>query len=483
MTLEKAQVLFGSADKWVRMKKTTIAAPMSLLFLFSSCAFIAPKKTTKATPPAEVARLAYGIGSKALEEKNAKKAIKYLANCLKFDPKNDKCHYDLGWAFFMDYEFNKAKVIWESLQKTHPNKAGLKTALNKVNTQIDIQSKSMALRKTQPAHSDSGRFPASADEVVSIKAVGDVMIGTNYPTSMLPPGNKSPLEFIEKSLKDADVTFANYEGTFCDSKEVTKKCDGKGKDCFAFRTPTQYAPHLKDAGIDVVSLANNHIMDFGEACRTQTEKTMEAQGIAWSGRKDTVARFEKKGMKFSMIAFHTADHSNSSFQLKKATKMVKQEKSEGRIVIISFHGGIESEISMKADKNQIITFAHTMVDAGADLILGSGPHVVRGMEVYKDRLIAYSLGNFATYKGMSLWGLNSAGAILEANLDKTGKFVKGKVIPTRQLQFGYPVIDKKQTSVDLVRYLSQKELTEHGIGLALDGSILIQPTRKISSEK
>ena len=173
--------------------------------------------------------------------------------------------------------------------------------------------------------------------------------------------------------------------------------------------------------------------------------------------------------------------------------MIEAEKKDGRIVVVSFHGGAEgvealntpkeSEIFMKENRGEVITFAHKMVDAGADLILGSGPHVVRGMEVYKDRLIAYSLGNFSTYKAMSLWGLNSAGAILEAKLDKEGRFVKGQVIPTRQLQFGYPIVDKRMTSVDVVRLLSKEDFPKTGIGLAQDGHILLGPSRSISSEK
>jgi poly-gamma-glutamate capsule biosynthesis protein CapA/YwtB (metallophosphatase superfamily) len=474
------------------MKTKNQTLPMSLILLFSSCSFT-PSKTTKAPPPAEVARLSYGVGSKALEERDAKKAIKYLATCLQFDPKNSQCQFDLGWAFFMDYEFGKAKVVWEDLQKFQPKKAGLKSAIQKVNTHLKIQTKSFALRKEQPQKFDAGRLPAASEDVISIRAVGDLMLGTNYPTSKLPPGNKSPLEYIESELKDADITFANYEGTICDSKEVSKKCDAKTQDCFAFRTPTKYAPHLKDAGIDVVSLANNHILDFGEACRTETEKTLDSQGISWSGRPGTVARFEKNNIKFSMIAFHSASHSNSTLQLKKAKKMIEAEKKDGRIVIVSFHGGAEgvgalntpkeSEIYMKENRGDVINFAHKMIDAGADLLLGSGPHVVRGMEIYKDRLIAYSLGNFSTYKAMSLWGLNSAGAILEAKLDKDGRFVKGQVIPTRQLQFGYPIVDKRMTSVDVIRMLSKEDFPQTGIGLAQDGSILLGPTRAISSEK
>ena len=112
-----------------------------------------------------------------------------------------------------------------------------------------------------------------------------------------------------------------------------------------------------------------------------------------------------------------------------------------------------------------------MVDAGADIVLGSGPHVVRGMEVYKDRLIAYSLGNFATYRAFNIWGLNGIGLILEADIDDAGRFVSGKIIPTRQTGFGVPVLDEKMIATDVIRVLSKQDFPNTGVIIAQDGTL------------
>ena len=116
--------------------------------------------------------------------------------------------------------------------------------------------------------------------------------------------------------------------------------------------------------------------------------------------------------------------------------MSPQKKPWGNRVIVSFHGGAEglqalhtpnkAELFMNENRGDVRRFAHAVVDAGADIVLGSGPHVVRGMEIYKDRLIAYSLGNFATYRAFNIWGFNGIGLILEADMDDTGRFISGK---------------------------------------------------------
>lgn len=255
--------------------------------------------------------------------------------------------------------------------------------------------------------------------------------------------------------------------------------------CFAFRSPRKFAAFVKDAGFNVISLANNHIFDFGEECRDQTEKTLDDLGIAWSGRQGTLARFERNGIPFSFIAFHSAQHTNTTFDIDAAQQMVAAEKALGNRVIVSFHGGVEGlqalhtphkvELFMGENRGNVRRFARAAVDAGADIVLGSGPHVVRGMEVYKDRLIAYSLGNFATYRAFNIWGFNGIGLILEADMDGTGRFVSGKIIPTRQTGFGVPVPDEKMIAVDVIRLLSKQDFPNTGIVIAQDGTFKKKP--------
>ena len=99
---------------------------------------------------------------------------------------------------------------------------------------------------------------------IRIKAVGDIMLGTDYPEDRLPPDNgEAQLAAVKDLLKDADVTFGNLEGALADGLPPTKVCNDKAS-CYLFRTPTRFAETLKAAGFDVMSLANNHARDFGE---------------------------------------------------------------------------------------------------------------------------------------------------------------------------------------------------------------------------
>jgi len=117
-----------------------------------------------------------------------------------------------------------------------------------------------------------------------------------------------------------------------------------------------------------------------------------------------------------------------------------------------------------------------VVYAGADLVIGHGPHVVRGMERYKDRLIAYSLGNFATYYGISVAGIKGVSPILTTMLDGDGKFVAGELVSTVQLRPAGPSIDPKQRALNLIRGLSIEDFGEPGLTFLPDGQI--KPTER-----
>jgi poly-gamma-glutamate capsule biosynthesis protein CapA/YwtB (metallophosphatase superfamily) len=113
-----------------------------------------------------------------------------------------------------------------------------------------------------------------------------------------------------------------------------------------------------------------------------------------------------------------------------------------------------------------------MVDAGADLVLGHGPHVVRGMELYKDRLIAYSLGNFATYYGISVAGVKGIAPILTATLDEQGRFVEGTIVSTVQLRPDGPSIDNQDRALNLIRGLSIEDFGDPGLTFTPEGQLV-----------
>jgi hypothetical protein len=444
---------------------------------------------------------AYEEGKEALLEKDGKTAIEAFAGCLRQVATNVDCQWELGWASFLDHDFAAAKAAWEKVKVLQPDRPGVAEVLKRIDGHLDYRTRSLALRAEQPASFRPALPPEPAGKSqkkrkkkhppgpkrVLIHAVGDTMLGTNFPgRSMLPEKGVNPLQDVKALLKGSDITFANHEGTLCNQK-TEGKCDEATGACYAFRSPPRYAYMLKSAGFDVISLANNHVMDFGGLCRDQTETSMTAAGLLWSGRPGSVARFTRRGLKFSLIAFHAAPHVNSTLDLETARKLVLKEKKRKRLVIVSFHGGAEgfaalhvpktTEVFMGENRGDVMQFAHEVVDAGADLVLGSGPHVVRGMEVYRDRLIAYSLGNFATYKAFNLWGFAGVGVILEAEIDPQGKFTGGRLIPTRQMGFGAPVYDPDFMSTDLIRLLSSEDFAESAVLVAQDGSLGMPETK------
>ncbi|RKG96356.1 CapA family protein, partial [Corallococcus carmarthensis] len=313
-----------------------------------------------------------------------------------------------------------------------------------------------------------------------IRATGDLMLGTTVPEGYLPPeGGGSVIASVRPLLEDADLTFVNLEGPLCDTGRTTK-CRSPAN-CYAFRSPTSFGDYLKQAGVDVVSTANNHSGDFGEECRRATESTLDALNIAWSGPPGSVATVERNGLKIGLVAFHTSAGCNHLNNLPTATALVKQTAATHDIVIVSFHGGAEGgkalhvpagkEMFFGEDRGDLRAFTHAVVDAGAHLVLGHGPHVARAMEFYQGRLIAYSMGNFATYGRFNLKGPQGLGMILEVELDGHGRFSNGRILPTKQVGEGITQPDPEANVVSLVRKLTTEDFPDTGARIADDGRL------------
>lgn len=422
----------------------------------------------------------YQLGKKSVEKRHGFLAIKALKACLKQDLKNIECHWELGWAHYIEHSYQKALQQFQWVLRHQSDRDGIKLLIAKLKNLVKVQTQALTLRK----HASKSIYVhlRKGEKILNISAVGDTMLGSATTPINLPPKNQSTLALISATLKKGDIIFANHEGTLCKGTISTKCQNLNGGTCYAFATPPPYIDHIKASGINLVSLANNHILDFGETCRSQTESLFSANGIPWSGRKGSVAKMDIKGIPVSFIAFHASELTNSTIDLPAARELVQREKAAKRLVLVSFHGGAEgiealhlptppsNELFLGENRGNVIEFSRQMVDAGADLILGSGPHVVRGMEIYKDRLIAYSLGNFATYRLFNLWGFNGVGLILQIKLAADGRLIGGRIVPTKQIEFGVPVLDKHREALDLVRYLSSKDLGSSGLRIGLDGS-------------
>lgn len=316
---------------------------------------------------------------------------------------------------------------------------------------------------------------------ISIAAVGDMMLGTDYPENHLPDDDGvSFLGAVTPALSLADVAFGNLEGVLVDGGEPAKKCKNP-RACYLFRSPTRYARHFEAAGFDVLSLANNHARDFGEEGRTSTMQALDDVGIHHSGREGDFASFESGGLSVAVLAYAVTRESNMMLDYELAESTVAEFAATHDIVVVSFHGGAEGvdarnlpfaeEEYYGEPRGDVVLFARRMVDAGADLVLGHGPHVIRAAERYKDRLIAYSLGNFATYYGISVAGIKGIAPILIATLDNEGRFVEGEIISTRQLRPAGPSPDPQGRALKMIRGLSIEDFGNPGLTFHADGRI------------
>jgi poly-gamma-glutamate capsule biosynthesis protein CapA/YwtB (metallophosphatase superfamily) len=290
-------------------------------------------------------------------------------------------------------------------------------------------------------------------DTISINAVGDIMFGSNFPDlSEMPPDlGKDLLKPFESYLKKADVVFGNAEGVFLDTGGTPK---GTGGNVFCFRQPTNMAQYFLNYGFNLISVANNHVADFGEIGLNSTDEVLRKLPIAFAGStKQPTCIITVKGKKIGMAAFAPHKGSVDMNDLPNAINIVKKLKQQCDIVIVSFHGGGEGEKQQRVTKKReiffgqnrgnVYQFAHSMIDAGADVLIGHGPHVVRAVELYKNKFIAYSLGNFCTYGMFNLKNENSNAPLLKLNVNSTGDFVNAQIISGKQYGEGGPILDEE----------------------------------------
>ena len=252
--------------------------------------------------------------------------------------------------------------------------------------------------------------------------------------------------------------------------------------CYVFRSPTRYATYLRDAGFDVMSLANNHAQDFGDPGRDSSMRALDDVGIRHSGRDGDVAEWTTQGRRFALVAFAPNIGSHQLNDLTRAREIVSGLASRHDIVVVSFHGGSEGEgastlpftheIYQGEDRGDVVEFAHAVVDAGADLVLGSGPHVLRAMELYRERLIAYSLGNFATYYGISVNGIRGIAGVLTTRLADDGKFLDARLDSTVQIRPAGPTLDPERRAVTQLRDLTTTAFPTGRLEIEDDGHIV-----------
>jgi hypothetical protein len=310
------------------------------------------------------------------------------------------------------------------------------------------------------------------ESLIAVAATGDIMLGTDYPDNRLPDDDGVGfLAAVAPVLRAADIAIGNLEGVVLEGGAPTKTC-ASPQACYLFRSPPRYAGHLRDAGFDVLSLANNHARDFGEEGRTATMAVLDAYGLRHSGRRGDVASWMQNGLRIAFIAFSPTLESYLLNDIPTAVDEVTALAATHDLVIVSFHGGAEGREAMQLPfeeefyfgetRGEVVRFAHEVIDAGADLVLGHGPHVPRAMELYRERLIAYSLGNFATYYGVSVDGEAGLAPLLVAEVERDGRLARGRIRSAVQVRPGGPIWDPQQRVFELIRELTE---TTFGAGM------------------
>ncbi len=288
------------------------------------------------------------------------------------------------------------------------------------------------------------------------------MLGT---TPTLPSDPAAYFSRIGRELR-GDVVFGNLEGALTDVSE-SPKCGAGSTECFAFRAPPEFARGLRAAGFTLMSNANNHSFDFGQAGQDETVEALERAGIDQTGLPGQVTTVRAGETRLAFVAFAPYDNTASLTDLSAARALIHRAANRADVVVCAFHAGAEGteaqhvngeeEIYLGEDRGNPEEFAHMAIDAGADLILGSGPHVLRGMEIYRRRLVAYSLGNFSGFHNFALEGALGESVVLHATLGGDGRFRSGRLASVRLVEAGQPVPDPDGAGAESIAALSRED--------------------------
>jgi hypothetical protein len=293
--------------------------------------------------------------------------------------------------------------------------------------------------------------------------VGDIALSTQRG---LPPGGvERALAPVRKLLRNANITLGNLEGTL--STNGPSKCGGiGGGTCFAFQAPPSTATALGSLGFDLVNQANNHSLDYGYSGRSQTIAALRRAHIAHTGFPGEIAVLHVAGRKIAFLGFAPYPYDANLLDIPAAKALVKRARKRASLVVVIIHAGGEganqlhtpysTQYYLGENRGDARAFAHAVIDAGASIVLGSGPHVIRGVERYHGRLIAYSLGNFVGYHTLGGGGVLSESAILRVTLGGGGRVLAGRWIPITLVE-GLPRPDPTHASAKLVAMLSRED--------------------------
>jgi hypothetical protein len=337
---------------------------------------------------------------------------------------------------------------------------------------------------------------------VSLAFTGDISLGTLTIPDGVPPDSGRTLLDAARSALTGDLIVGNFEGVLGDSG-TTYKCDPEGirvgyaapdsgtstreppRLCYAFLTPTALAPRLREAGFTHLNLANNHANDFGPEARGTTETILDSLGIRHYGPLGSIAidtvRRGDSATAVGLVGFATYPHSYDLLDVGRSAAVVDSVRQLVELLIVTFHGGAEGAKALhvpetpesigREPRGDLRRWARAVIDAGADAVVGHGPHVLRGIEFYRGRPIVYSLGNFLTYRGFNLSGPLGVTGVLQLEFDPGQRLSGARLVPMVQRPREGPAPDPAVEALDLVRRLSAEDFGESAARIAPDGKI------------
>jgi poly-gamma-glutamate synthesis protein (capsule biosynthesis protein) len=273
---------------------------------------------------------------------------------------------------------------------------------------------------------------AEESETVTILGVGDMMVGSWGGELIARYGINYPFLKVADLVGAADVATGNLEGPHCTTGEAMAKS-------YTYRMPPAWLDGIRRAGFDVISVANNHAMDFGPDCFRETVAEVENRGMLVCGGGDTIADgnrpavIERNGISVAVLGYSTTfpeeswateSTPGSIFPYRdQVIDAVRQASQNHDVVAVHFHWGEQERIDPKEYQ---VKLAHLVIDHGADVVFGHHAHVLLGIEAYKGKLIFYGLGNF-TFASYSETARTAAMA--RVTLDARGDLVRADVVP------------------------------------------------------
>ncbi len=315
---------------------------------------------------------------------------------------------------------------------------------------------------------------------VTIAWGGDTVLGSTF--GLPPEQGRVMLAHVAPVFRAADIGWVNLEEAL--SNTTTAKCAGATPGtCYAFGAPMSYARTLPASGIRIVNLANNHADDYGAAGQASTLAALRAAHVAWDGKPGEIEVLRIHGVRVAFLGFAPYKWASLLDNIPAAVKLVKRAAAMADVVVVAIHAGAEgstadhvpngTEYFLGENRGNSRAFAHAVINAGADLVVGSGPHVIRGMQWYHGKLIAYSLGNLAGWHTFGMGGTLSESGIVTVTIRGDGSIAAGRWTSLLLEEPGVPVIDSGRESLALVQQLSREDFGAAAARFTADGTLTV----------